>query len=375
MRMKSVVVTLLLSVAGVFAFFGIAGAQEFRAGNRTTVAQGEVIDSTLWATGSTVDIAGEVNGDVFCAGQNVTITGTVRGDVICAGQNVRIAGAVEGDVRVAGQVVMIEAKIDDNLTAASQNFTLSSEGSVEGDASIASNDAMINGAIARDLAVTSTSTTITSTIGRNVKAGIENLSFTSNARVGGSVEYASDNEASVAEGAQIGSITRTQSKGDRDGFLTISFGMVVYIIIALLLVSIVLVLFAPNMFESAAKRTANRPWKTLFVGLAAGIIVPAMFIALLFSVIGIPLAIIGLHAWLLVLFLGGPFVGYLIGRLLLRDQNNAIVIMLLGSLLLLVTMFIPIFGFFVLLVTMWMGAGMILYEIKDKLPKPRYRLK
>src|SRR5690606_15328805 len=97
---------ILIGLFGLSAmFWGAAHAQNFRSGNSVTVGANEVVDSTMWVAGRSIDLAGEVNGDVFCAGQNVSVTGTIRGDLLCAAQNITISGVITGDVRVAAQSV------------------------------------------------------------------------------------------------------------------------------------------------------------------------------------------------------------------------------------------------------------------------------
>src|SRR6185369_15950868 len=106
MRNKLLGVALLAAVCAA-SFWGVASAQNFRTGNATTVGANETVNSTLWISGRSIDIAGTVNGDVFCGGQTVTVSGTVRGDLLCAAQTIVISGTVTGDVRSAAQTITL----------------------------------------------------------------------------------------------------------------------------------------------------------------------------------------------------------------------------------------------------------------------------
>src|SRR5579884_1216800 len=56
----------------LIATIGICGGAVYAASNQQTVVGGNN-DSSLYKVGQTVDISGNVNGDIFCAGQIVTI--------------------------------------------------------------------------------------------------------------------------------------------------------------------------------------------------------------------------------------------------------------------------------------------------------------
>jgi hypothetical protein len=47
----------------------------------------------------------------------------------------------------------------------------------------------------------------------------------------------------------------------------------------------------------------------------------------------------------------------------------------LGSFTLLVLFMLPILGFIVMLVAFWLGAGMVLLELKSRTHRPKYQVK
>ena len=88
----------LLAIVPVMAWTSVANAQRFA----SNVEEGQKVHSSLYSSGKTIDIRGEIFGDVFCAGQTVNIDAIVQADILCAGVDVRISGKVDGDIRVAG---------------------------------------------------------------------------------------------------------------------------------------------------------------------------------------------------------------------------------------------------------------------------------
>jgi cytoskeletal protein CcmA (bactofilin family) len=374
----------LLGVLGLFLaplvlFIGVASAQSFRSGDNTTVAAGEVVDSTLFAAGRTVDIAGEVHGDVFCAGQNITVSGKVSGDVICAGQTVHISGTVEGDVRAAGQTVTVGGEVKGNLSVGSQSFTLESTGKVGRDALIGGGDAVLNGSVGRDLALGSGTATLASSVGRHVKASGDQLTLSDQASVGGDLSYTSKNEASVASSAKVaGKTTHYEPKPEKRSnygkVFSFSFGLGLYAVLSLLIVALALVLLFPRAFDSVTGLALADPLKAFLWGLAASFVMPVLIIGLMVTVIGIPLGLLGLLSWLLIVMLAGPFFAYFVGRLMWRRQEHAVLIMLAGSLVVLIAYLIPLVGAVVLLAAMWLGTGMLLRALFHRTPKPAYNL-
>jgi hypothetical protein len=366
------IATGLLLVIGA----GVAHAQGFYSGGSITVPQGKTVDQTIFAAGHTIDIAGKVNGDVFCAGQDVIISGTVSGDVICAGQNVHITGTIIGSVRVAGQDVSLGNSIGRNLTAAGQTVTLESNSSVGGDASIGGQTASINGTVGRDLAIGSNDATIDNSVGRNVQFTGEHLSLGSQANISGTLTYTSNNQVAQASGAHVGgAISQQLPAAAHHGHGINLFWLAVYGFASLLIVALVLVLVAPQLFHSATEVAIHSPGKTILVGFLSGLVVPALVFFLFVTVIGIPLALLLLLIWILVDALATVFAAYYLGRLLMPHSHHAIRIMLLGAAALLVLYLIPILDVLVVLLAMWFGLGIILLNVYRHWPRPRYELK
>jgi cytoskeletal protein CcmA (bactofilin family) len=378
-NIKLVAVLLILVTAMSLAWVKIASAQTFRSGSNITIGQAEQIDSTLFVAGRNIDINSEVFGDVFCAGQTVNINASVHGDIICAAQTINVSGKVDGDVRLAGQTVTVSAQIAGNGTIGGQSFTLNSNGTIDGDLTVGSADATVNGAVGRDIVAGSSNLTISSSVGRNVKGNVNNLNLTSGAKVQGNIDYTSNNDLNRASGAQIeGEVTRTTPKqpaASKRGAV-FGFGVVwfLYLFFAMLLTAMALALLFPRVLHTITNQAIPKPWKALLTGFLASIAMPFVLLLLAISIIGIPLAFIVGLLWLVVFLLSGPIFGYYLGRLILRDSNNSLLIMLVGASVLLVLYFIPILGFFVLLAASWIGIGMILLEAFKRTPKPQYTI-
>lgn len=373
MKRIILLVTIFLAVPLIF-FATSTKAQTFRSGENIQISGDENIDSTLWISGSNVDVAGSVNGDVFCAGRNVTISGSIDGDIICAAQNVRIYGTVTGDIRIAAQTAIINGIVEQNLSGAVETLELEEDSEILGDVVIAGESVRVNGTAGRDAAFMANVVTISGDIGRTISGRITELSLTENANVDGDITYTSANETSIADGAEItGSVSRLTP----DSTTGIDMGRLklfvfFYGAVSFLFFALILVLLFPSALRRLTDSDIAQPLKATLIGLAANILIPALFVTLLMSAVGMPLAFALITAWVLVLILSAPVVAYLLGRLIVGKGGNAIGAMALGALILLVGYFIPILNILVFLVVMWLGSGMIVLYIYKRTPRPKY---
>jgi cytoskeletal protein CcmA (bactofilin family) len=370
-RAKYLLIAVLLALP-VLAWVSVAHAQSFRSGNDVTVASGQTVNSTLFATGHTVDIAGTVNGDVFCAGQSVTVSGRINGDVICAGQDLTVTGTVTGDVRLAGQQVTLGATVAGNATIGAETYSQTSGGRVDGDLTVGANQTTLNGLVGRDVAVGGTTLTVASVVSRNVQFAGTDLRLASNARVGGSINYTSNNTLQKSSGAIVaGEVTKHAPSKQEKHVWPFSWLFALYIFVSFLVAALLLVLLLPRMFERTARTARAHMGKTFLVGFLASIIVPALLMVIFVTVIGIPFALVAGLIWLLLGILAGPVAAYLLGHYVLSGSRNAILIMLVGAAILFLLYLLPFIGFLAWLLAEWFGLGALLLQAR-RVGMPHY---
>lgn len=380
MRHKILAVVAACAALVSVGFWSAASAQGFRSGDTATVASDEVVNSTLWISGRTIDVAGEVNGDVFCAGQSVTISGTVRGDLLCAAQTIVVSGVVTGDVRSLAQTATVSGTIIHNLSMAVQTVSQGSKSTIRGDASLAADNVSLNGSVGRDAAIASTTINLNGGVGRNVKAAATDLRLGSKANVKGDLNYTSQKNAQLASGAQVGGETNKTTpeeqpdKKNATSLFGLGLGLVLYLLLAALATTMVLVLFFPQAIHAISDQGFQSLWKSLLVGLVAYLAVPALVLVLFLTIIGIPLALLIILAWLLIQMFAGVVSAYYLGRQILRQQRNPVLVMLLGTVVLIALYFVPIVGMIAFILAMLLGTGMILLALNRRRPSPKYRL-
>jgi cytoskeletal protein CcmA (bactofilin family) len=377
MKIKLIAVLVLALVLPVLVFASVANAQTFRSGQTPSIASSESIDGAAFITGSAVDVAGTINGDLYCAGQNVTISGNVDGDVLCAAQTITISGSVTGDVRLAAQTIAISGDVKGSASIAAQTITIEGQGKIGRDAVIAGQSTTINGSIARDVTLSSGSAVINTAIGRNISAQIESLTLGKSAVIGGTIDYTSPEMLTKDSNAQVaGKVTYTkQETTQQDTSNAYDVSGAIFSTLMLIVSALLLVLIFPRQFQRTTNASAVSVKHTMFAlltGFVASIVVPVAIVILLITVVGIPLGILMLLAWIIVLILSISFASYYIGRIVWRSQTNAIIIMLIGALILAVALLIPVLDFFVLILAFWYGSGAILLQLRAHMVAPRY---
>ena len=194
----------LLSVILLLSLVGSAVAAEYRASDRVDVGSDETIDDDLYVAAGQTVIDGRVNGDLTVASGTVEVRGTVAGSLNSTGGNVTVSGAVEGAVRSLGGNVTVSGTVGRDLVVAGGNVNITSDASIGGDVAGATGSLRVDGSVEGDVLAAAGELTIDGSVGGGVDASLGRLRLGSGAVIGGDVLYASEREAEIADGAQVG---------------------------------------------------------------------------------------------------------------------------------------------------------------------------
>lgn len=328
----------------VLAYKGITEATSIRLSDEVNIGSEQVINHTLFVASQTINIAGDVRGDVFCAGRNINISAKIDGDIICAGDSIRIHGPVSGSVRLAGRNINIDSRVDRSASLVGARIVLANKSLVGRDLSVASENIRLDGTVERDA---------------NLAAEVVTLG--NQAVVGGNFSNNSPNEAKIESGAKVkGTISRSVTKrNDRVGnmnFRRFFVGEFFYWALAMLATVAVLALLASKLLEVNNVVIATHPGRTALLGFATLVVVPVLLGILFVSLVGIPLGIILLLLWLLGLVLSPILFAVFIGNRLIRG-HSLLITSIIGSLIVLIAYWIPIIGFIVGIAALLLGLG------------------
>jgi hypothetical protein len=206
---------------------------------------------------------------------------------------------------------------------------------------------------------------VASTVGA-VDVRANNLSLGNDAHVNGDLTYTSENSQSVDKAKVSGSVThhlppQRASMEKPANPAAVWFGWWAYWLAAALVIGLVLVLAAPRLVGRVTVVMVKRPGSSVGWGLLVAIVTPIVALLLMFTVIGIPLALLMLAIWLLALLVSGVFAGIAFGRWLLERadwrKGSLVWAAIVGIALSAVVFSIPFLGSLIGLVASWWALG------------------
>jgi cytoskeletal protein CcmA (bactofilin family) len=333
-----------------------------------TVRAGEVVEDNLIVVADSVDIQGEVLGDVIVAAGTVNIKGVVEGDVIGVSGDVTVKGNVGGDVRVLSGTTVIGGTVNGNVTVASGRALVEEGAEIRKGILAAAGTFELHGAVQRNVQGFFGKAYINAPIGGSVFVKIDKgglLVLEENARVGGDVSYVSENDIERAAGAEVAGVVRrlAVSPEAESSVAVLLFFARVLSLLGLLAVG----LFLANVFGAFTKQTAEAMLvevpRKIFVGFAVFWLTPIVALLLMFTVIGIPLALMAFALYLVALYIAKVFAALAIGSYILKRARKETahlaltLTLVLGGIVVVGISAIPVVGFIVSTLFVWWGVG------------------
>ncbi|MGI8486806.1 MAG: hypothetical protein ACR2OU_21420 [Thermomicrobiales bacterium] len=364
-RMGLVAVGTILILATIVMPF-VANASTSRLGGTVDVARTERIVGDLNVAGGTITMDGVVTGDANIAGVQVPIPGTIDGTLNTAGGKVELSGITGGSARVAGGEVTITGNITGDLLVIGGRVSIPSQARIAGDVIVTGGQVDIRGTVDGSLKVQGSDVTLGGVVIGNADISGSSIELLGPARIGGKLTYTSSSTADVATNAVVTGET-TQNKPASIGNSSRSFFNPWLRVIWALLAGIVVVALAPRVMGAVGK-SGRRILPAIGIGIVSLILVPIVAIALMITVIGLPIGAIILAAYFIVLYLSQVVVGTMLGRFILSgrwdDGSRGFILlcMTLGVIIISGLRFIPlpyISGGVSLIVSIW-GVGTVI---------------
>jgi len=302
-----------------------------------------------------------VPGDLIFAGRETLLRGTVGGDYLVAAGEQEIGGRVRGSVRAVGGEVHVKGVVDRNATVAGGNVSLDSAGVIEKNAYFAGGNVQITGTVRGGLAAAGGNVAINGVVGGDVQVAGDELHIGPRAQIAGNLRYkVPPKNVRIDSAARIsGTVTvlPVESQWGVERWLWM---------LGLLLIGVVVVALFPRFSAEAAEILSRRPIAAAIVGVGWFFLAFLAIAFLWITVIGRPLAVLTLVAYMLLLFLADIPVGVWLGRWLLRFRGGTrrpvILEYLVGGVVLLAVVLIPVIGHVVLMIVTCLGTGLILLE-------------
>ena len=329
----------------------------------------ETINDTLIVFGETVQIDGDVVGDVIAAGSRVSIRGRVGGQVVTAGESVTIDGEVGGSVlgAVSETLVVTSPRIAGNLYAAGSTIDVDRRAKIEQNAVMAGERLQLAGAVGRDVLAGAENVEVSGTIGGQLTAYAKEIALRAPAQITGNVNahVSRADRLSVAPGAVIGGELKTTlmaSHEHTNEYLTGEFYVFQLLrFAAALLTGVIVLALVPGLQRVELDRGGDALLAG-GVGLVTLVATPIIAVLTAITFIGLPIGLFGLLLWMVGVYLAKVVLAQFVGARLLKagdEPRHYTVTLALGLALVIVVVNLPFIGGLLNFVLTILGLGVL----------------
>ena len=360
---------LMLLLLSVLLICAPATATEMvAADHQYTLGAAEVLEDDLLVAGDTIMINGDVSGDLIAAGGSIKVAGRVDDDAWIAGGSLIIDGKIGDDLRAAGGDIRLRGSVADNAMIAGGTITTSSNSDVVGDLDVAGGSIEIAGHVGSDLSCGGGSVVIGGVIDGNATICADKIQILQSARIQGDLKYTSDKEIEIPEGTVIGDVVYKRSEKKVEDIYSKTTSSIISFL-SILLIGLLMVRFTGNTTIRVSDTIAAHFLKSLGSGVLLLIVIPLIALILMLTVIGIPLGLIVLFAYIVILYISKIFVGLAIGRRILTYAKQEISSpywhLIVGLIVIAFATRIPLLGFLISLIVILAGLGALVMAWKS----------
>ena len=346
------------------------------------VAEDEILDDTLVASGETIAVNGTVRGDVVAFAERVVIRGLVEGNVFAGGREVLVTGKVDGSLHMACELCSLEGEVTDNLYMAAQQATFTETGRVGRDTTVFGEGVRIDGHVGRDLFAGASWVEIRGEVGRSARTHSQRVRIFDEARIGGdlAMEVGQGGSVEVDSEAEIGGeVTETELEHDMEmdenRWLDGGFYMRIFVfIVSAFLVGMLLHTLLPGIFLGTLETSGDFA-RCLGFGFVALIVTPIALLLCAITVVGIPIAILGTFVYLTTLFVSIVVVSSLVGSSITgadpESSHGFGMALLLGLVIIVSVMNVPWVGGLLRLLIGLTGMGLLITTAREMWRSPR----
>ncbi len=363
-------VALLLPLA-LLVVSGPARAVDQRFDQDTRIAEDEVIDESLVATGDVVHVDGTINGDLVVGAERVTVRGRVNGSVYAFVRDMEIHGVVTGPVHGAIEKLRIDGEVQGNVITGSEVVTIAPGGSVGRDIALFVEGARLEGRVGRDVVFWGDWLEVRGELGRDLEViSADTVLVATGARIAGDVSaLLRDADAvDVEPGAVIGgSVDARRHNPMKEHYLAhyTEPGFYLFVLVSIaasFVFGLLLLWLVPNVFATDVPDTRSF-FRTMGFGFLVLVVAPIAIVLTALTIIGIPVAVLGLFVFITAFFTADIAVGALIGSKLLPPTEPGLGAagrsLAVGVAAIVVGQSIPFIGAAIGLVSLLLGLGLL----------------
>lgn len=360
-RRWATVAVVMGMLAGALLLPQPAAAVERHKGNPDYILPaGETVKTDLVVQGNSVNIEGNVEGDVFVFARKITVSGHVGGDVIGWVQEMVIRGQVDGNIRAGAERISIEGTVGKNVMSWASSLDTDPRTRIGGGVIAGGDSIEIDCPVGRDITTFGNVISINGPVGGSVQGYGETLRIGAKADIQGHTYFRGENKPDVAPGAKLASAVEFDFHRRRPGYESPHFYWWQVIMLGVsFLFGLVLALVMPVFYADVVRAGRGTAFG---IGLLVFPAVPILAIIACVTIVGLAVGITGLLLWLMAMYTAQIFVGTLIGEFILGKADGfgpTVARLALGLVLLRLARSVPYVGGWITFAVIVWGMGAV----------------
>jgi len=361
-------------------------AIEFRSLEHFTVADGQTTTNELWVQARTINFAGEAVDDCFLLADTINqpstnnvptlrLSGSFLSDLWAVGDTVDMTGVAARHARLAAmKTCTINGAVGKNLMAFAPTIVLGTNAAVQGGALLVGQDIIVEGTISGDTRIIGAKVTLAGQFGGNLNVSAGDITVLPGTSIAGNLVYRMDRDLVLDSRITLGGkmIKQEILQAKAEPITMASLILQLGLFAGAILVGLVFVSLMPGIVALSVHKLSESLWRCILFGFIAFALVPMAAFFLLFTLVGIPLSIMLVLAYVILMYVSKIVAGLFVGHLLFRRKapippRLLFPVMALGLLILYAAASLPFpFGIMLWFVMTLAGMGALVGAILDR---------
>lgn len=312
-----------------------------------------IAETDIFLIEQNISVEQSVNGNVYLIGENVNInSGTINGNVFVIAEDVTIKGSISGSVYAIAKNAKIETNTVNTVYAIAENATLAENSNVIFDFDVIAKKLDIQGNVNRML---------------NAAVDILEVAQTAEYIEKGKVVYTGEctGKTDLLNNVELVKNEKEESTQESEKeILTNKIQSVLINIVTASIIIAVLFFIVKNKDTEKSEDYGNVIGMGILKGLLFVILVPLISIALLFTIVGVPIGLFMIVLYIIALYISMSVASLKIGQMIYEKtscENKAITILFAICVYIVTRLIslIPVVGFINCLVSLF-GLGILM---------------
>ncbi|MEN8040218.1 MAG: polymer-forming cytoskeletal protein [Actinomycetota bacterium] len=329
--------------------------------DRYIVSDTDTVTEDQYVTATSGQVEGVIDGDLVIFSGNLTISGEVTGSVsVFTVGTVRIAeGArVGGSLNGTAGTLHVAGTVEGDVFMAAPSVVLDPSGVVGRDVMAFGGALTVNGDVGRDVRGRTMRAAVNGGVGGDVDMAVQGLDIGRDAVIGGDVLYRSATEADIDAAAAItGTVTRLPAQSNFIYGIILSLASVISFL-GFVVTGLVTLWLLRSSSSRAVGVILRKPVRSFLVGLGTVIVFPAAILLVAVTLVGLPVAAIGILLIGIAFIIGPVPTVTALGNRVLWNRGGLFGAFVVGAILWRLGIWaIPVVGGFLYLLAFVWGVG------------------